>query len=65
MCFEPTREETARSESRRERSTPTHRPSRDFTREDPAQDPEPRGNQERDEVEVERTSEKLAAVLGH
>lgn len=65
MCFEPTSEETARSESRRERGGPPDRPFRDFTREDPSKDPEPRGNQEPDEVEVERSSEKLAAVLGH
>ncbi len=59
MCFEPTPEETASSEARRASAQ-----DREF-REDPSTDPQPRGNQERDELEVERSTEKLAAVLGH
>jgi hypothetical protein len=61
MCFEPTKEETARSEARR---APFAAPDRTL-REDPSKDPEPRGNQELDELEVERSTEKLVAVLGH
>ena len=61
MCFEPTKEETARSEARRA-FVRAH--DRDL-REGPSNDPEPRGNQEPDELEVERSTEKLVAVLGH
>ena len=66
MCFEPTRDETARSEARRASYQPAaDRPSAVVRREDPSSDPDPRGNQERDEHEVERSEQKLAAVLGH
>ena len=60
MCFTPTKEETERMEARRPARPPIFE-----RREDPSTDPEPRGNQERDELEVERSEEKLAAVLGH
>ncbi len=60
MCFKPTQEETARSEARRASWALDREP-----REDPSTDPEPRGNQEPDELEVERSTEKLATVLGH
>lgn len=61
MCFEPTKEETARSEARRASFAAPDR----TLREDPSTDPEPRGNQEPDEREVERSRDKLEAVLGH
>ena len=60
MCFTPTKEETARMEARRRVGlSPFER------REDPSTDPEPRGNQEPDEREVERTARELEAVLNH
>lgn len=61
MCFEPTRDETARSEARRA----SVQFAAEARRENPSTDPEPRGNPERDEHEVERSEDKLAAVLGH
>jgi hypothetical protein len=60
MCFEPTKEEVARSETRRAAERPDA-----GERRDPSGYPEPRGNQEPDEREVERSRDKLEAVLGH
>jgi len=60
MCFEPTKDEIARSKARRT----AEREQRERRR-DPSAYPEPRGNQAPDEHEVERTREKLEAVLGH
>lgn len=60
MCFEPTKEEVARSEERRAAKRPDA-----GERRDPSGYPEPRGNQAPDEHEVERSREKLETVLGH
>ena len=60
MCFTPTKEDTARMEARRRAA-----PSPIERREDPSTDPEPRGNQEPDEREVEQSARELEAVLGH
>lgn len=60
MCFEPTEERSARDEARRAAEAA----ARDERR-DPSAYPEPRGNQEVDEREVERSRERLTAVLGH
>jgi hypothetical protein len=61
MCFEPTKEEVARSETRR---AAAERPDAGDRRGPPGY-PEPRGNQEADEREVERSRDKLETVLGH
>ena len=61
MCFEPTKEEVARSETRR---VAAERPNAGDRR-DPSGYPEPRGNQAPDDREVERSREKLETVLGH
>lgn len=60
MCFKPTREEVEQSEARKALAAS----DRDQRRE-PWSYPEPRGNQELDDRELERSTEKLASVLGH
>jgi hypothetical protein len=60
MCFEPTKEETTRSQARR----PGEQEDGERRR-DPSAYPQPRGNQTPDENEVERSRDELEAVLGH
>ncbi|MBA2566647.1 MAG: hypothetical protein H0V08_02485 [Thermoleophilaceae bacterium] len=60
MCFEPTKDEITRSQARRTAEREDHEQRRD-----PSAYPEPRGNQTPDEDEVERSRDKLEAVLGH
>ncbi len=59
MCYTPTQEETASSEARKAAGMPDRE-----LREHPSTNTEPRGNQEADERELERSTEKLASVLG-
>ena len=75
MCHKPSRDEVAAGDAERriaeEMSSrggarPTDATSRlGDQREDPATNPGPRGNQEADESDVERSAEKLSLVLGH
>ena len=60
MCFKPTREEVEQSEARKTLADT----DRDQRRE-PWSYPAPRGNQDLDDRELERSTEKLVSVLGH
>lgn len=59
MCHRPTKEETERSDAIRA-ATASEEPRRD-----PWRFPEPRGNQDQDDHEVDKGRDKLEAVLGH
>lgn len=64
MCFRPTKEEVERSEAM-EAARRVQTDGDRHERRDPWTYPTPRGNQERDERELERSSERLTTVLGH
>ena len=60
MCFKPTREEVEQSEARNAVAATDREERRE-----PSSYPEPRGNQDLDDRELERSTEKLVSVLGH
>jgi hypothetical protein len=60
MCHKPTGEEVEQSEARKALAEA----DRDERRQ-PWTYPEPRGNQDLDDRELERSTEKLVSVLGH
>ncbi len=61
MCHTPTKEEIERSEALRAAAADADGGGQ---RRDPGAYPKPRGNQELDDRELEKSEERLAGVLG-